>query len=151
MSFQAYLDAVEVKTQLTPAELLQLATARGYGPDTKVGTITTWLKEEYGVGRGHAMAFVHVVKNGATISDKHVGTTGSHRDASAELRLRSAQIYHAIQLAGATYLIILGIAMLRSIKRKPTKTPRRFDLARGRGPLLTAYISNVVNPKAAGG
>jgi len=39
------------------------------------------------VGRGHAMAFVHVVKNGATISDQHVGTTGSHRDESTELRL----------------------------------------------------------------
>ncbi|MGR7027636.1 hypothetical protein [Geodermatophilus sp. URMC 62] len=33
------------------------------------------------------MAFVHVLENGATISDKHVGSSGSHRDASAILRL----------------------------------------------------------------
>ena len=33
------------------------------------------------------MAFVHVVKNGTTISDKYVGTTGVHRDESTELRL----------------------------------------------------------------
>ncbi len=39
------------------------------------------------MGQGHAMAFFSVLKNGTTISDKHVGTTGSHRDESTELRL----------------------------------------------------------------
>ena len=87
MSFQAYIDAVEKKTGKTPTELLAEASARGFGPETKAGEIVDWLKEEYAVGRGHAMAFVHVVKNGATISDQHVGTTGSHRDESTELRL----------------------------------------------------------------
>jgi hypothetical protein len=87
MSFQAYLDAVEDKTGKTPDELLAEAAQRGYGPETKAKVITTWLKEEYGVGHGHAMAFFHVVKNGTTISDRHVGTTGSHRDESTELRL----------------------------------------------------------------
>ena len=87
MSFQAYIDAVEKKTVKIPAALLEEAHSRGYGPDTKAGEIVDWLKEEYDVGRGHAMAFVHVVKNGATISDKHVGSTGSHRDESTELRL----------------------------------------------------------------
>ncbi len=38
-------------------------------------------------GPGHAMAFVHVLMDGATISDKHGGSSGSHRDASAILRL----------------------------------------------------------------
>jgi threonine/homoserine/homoserine lactone efflux protein len=37
--------------------------------------------------------------------------------------------------------------MLRPVNRR---RPARFDLARGRGPLLTAYIANVLNPKAAG-
>ena len=87
MSFQAYLDAVEEKTQHTPAELLEQAIARGYGPDTKANVIVSWLKQEYGVGHGHAMAFAHVVRNGTTISDKHVGSSGSHRDSSNELRL----------------------------------------------------------------
>lgn len=87
MSFQAYIDAVEKKTGKIPAVLLEEAGSRGYGPDTKAAEIVDWLKEEYDVGRGHAMAFVHVVKNGATISDKHVGSTGSHRDESTELRL----------------------------------------------------------------
>jgi hypothetical protein len=33
------------------------------------------------------MALVHVIKNGPRIDDKHVGTTGSHRDAEDTLRL----------------------------------------------------------------
>lgn len=87
MSFQAYLDAAEKKTGRTPAELVAEAHERGYGPDTKAGVIVDWLKAEHGLGRGHAMALVHVIKNGPGIGDKHVGTTGVHRDESATLRL----------------------------------------------------------------
>jgi len=87
MSFQAYLDAVEDKTGKTPQELIDLAAKRGYGADTKAGEIVDWLKDDFGIGRGHAMAMVHVIKNGPGIGDKHVGTTGTHRDESNTLRL----------------------------------------------------------------
>ena len=87
MSFQAYIDAVEKKSGLVPSELLAIAQSKGFGPDTKAGEVVDWLKADYDIGKGHAMAFVHVVRNGATISDKHVGTTGVHRDESTELRL----------------------------------------------------------------
>jgi hypothetical protein len=88
MSFQAYLDAIETKTGKTPRELLTQAVERGYdAPTVKAGTIVEWLKEDYGLGRGHAMALVHVIKNGPTIPGKHVGTTGSHRDESDSLWL----------------------------------------------------------------
>ncbi len=87
MSFQAYLDAVEKKTGKTPQKLVDEAHVRGYGPDTTSGEIVAWLADDYGLGRGHAMALVHVVKNGPGISDKHVGTTGTHRDESNLLRL----------------------------------------------------------------
>ncbi len=60
---------------------------RGYGPDTKAAEIVEWFKSDFGVGRGHAMAMVHVIKNGPGIGDKHVGTTGTHRDESNTLRL----------------------------------------------------------------
>lgn len=33
------------------------------------------------------MAMVHVITKGRTISDKHVGTSGSHADTSTELWL----------------------------------------------------------------
>jgi hypothetical protein len=87
MSFQAYLDALEAKTGKTPRELLTEAEDRGFDGRTKAGVVADWLREDYGVGRGHAMAFFHVLKNGPTISAKHVGTSGSHRDESTELRL----------------------------------------------------------------
>ena len=41
----------------------------------------------FAIGRGHAMALAYVIKNGPKISDKHVGTTGTHRDESNMLHL----------------------------------------------------------------
>ncbi len=88
MSFQAYLDNIEEKTGKTPNELIAIAKAKGYDePATKAGTIVAWLKEDFGLGRGHAMAIVYVIKNGEKIGDKHVGSSGVHRDESDTLKL----------------------------------------------------------------
>jgi hypothetical protein len=88
MSFQAYLDNVEKKTGKSASELIELAKAKGFdSPDTKAMTIVNWLKEDFDLGHGHAMAIVHVIKHGAIISDKHVGSTGVHRDPSDTLKL----------------------------------------------------------------
>jgi hypothetical protein len=56
MTFQAYLDNIEDKTGLTPRQFIELASAKGFGPGTKSGEIVAWLGEDYGLGRGHAMA-----------------------------------------------------------------------------------------------
>jgi len=91
MSFQAYLDVIETKTGLTPRQLLEIARSKGFDqPGVKAGAILEWLKEDYGLGRGHGMALVHVIKNGPGIDAKHVGTTGSHRDESETLWLDGA-------------------------------------------------------------
>ena len=87
MSFQAYLDNIEAKTGKTPNEFIKLAKEKGFGKDTKSSEIVTWLKQNFGLGHGHAMAMVQVIKNGATISDKHVNSGGTHNDESNELRL----------------------------------------------------------------
>ncbi|WP_350339490.1 DUF4287 domain-containing protein [Pengzhenrongella frigida] len=87
MSYQAYLDAIEQKTGRTPQQLLDEAASRGYGPGTNATEFVTWLKDEYDVGRGHAMALYGVLKNGPTVPEKHVGSAGSHRDETLELRL----------------------------------------------------------------
>jgi hypothetical protein len=86
MSFQAYLDKIEAKTGRTPRELVDEAVSRGY-EDVKAGVICDWLKADYDLGRGHAMALVHVIKNGPQISDKHIGTKGTHSDPSNVLWL----------------------------------------------------------------
>ena len=87
MSFQAYLDNVEAKTGKTPNDFIALANTKGFGPDTKSGEIVTWLKEEFQLGHGHAMAMVHVIKKGPQIGDKHVNSGGTHSDDSNTLRL----------------------------------------------------------------
>ncbi len=87
MSYQAYLDAIEAKTGRTPQQLLDEAAERGFGPTTKASVVLDWLRDDHGLGRGHAMALYGVLKNGPTISEKHVGSSGSHRDDSATLRL----------------------------------------------------------------
>ena len=87
MSYQAYLDAVEKKTGRTPAELLAEAAGRGFTPTTKAADVVAWLNDDYDVGRGHAMALYGVLKNGSTISDKHVYSDSTHSDPSTELRL----------------------------------------------------------------
>ena len=88
MSFQAYLDAIEDRTGLTPRQLVEVAKAKGYDdPSVKAGVILQWLKTEYDLGRGHGMALVHVIKKGPQIDAKHVGSTGTHRDDSDMLWL----------------------------------------------------------------
>ena len=81
MSFQAYLDNIEDKTGKTPNEFIALAKAKGYDDKAvKAGVIVEWLKEEFDLGRGHAMAIVHVIKHGAVIDDKHVESGSAHSD-----------------------------------------------------------------------
>jgi hypothetical protein len=87
VSFQAYLDTIEDKTGLTPRQLVELANAKGFDSTTKATPIVEWLAADYGLGRGHAMALVHVITKGPQIGSKHVGTTGTHRDESDTLWL----------------------------------------------------------------
>lgn len=87
MSFQAYLDNIETKTGKTPNEFIALAKEKGFTAETKAGEIVSWLKEDFGLGHGHAMAMAKVIKTGPKISDKHVNSGGMHSDDSDMLRL----------------------------------------------------------------
>lgn len=68
MSFQAYLDTIEKKTGKTPADLRALATERGWvaagtlAPGIAPIAIVDTLKAELGLGHGHAMAVVALLK-----------------------------------------------------------------------------------------
>lgn len=87
MSFQSYLDNIETKTGLTPRQFVALAREKGFDETTKATPIIAWLKEDYALGQGHAMALVHVITKGPKISSKHVGKPGPHGDASDTLWL----------------------------------------------------------------
>ena len=66
MTFQAYLDAVEEKTGLTPRQLIAIAHEKGLdAPGVKAGAILEWLKDDYQLGRGHGMSIVHIIREGS--------------------------------------------------------------------------------------
>ena len=62
MSFQAYIDNIKTKTGKTPADFKKLAEKKGFiqkgelNPKTKAGEIVAWLKKDFELGHGHAMA-----------------------------------------------------------------------------------------------
>jgi len=87
MSFQAYLDNIEKKTGKTPNDFIAMANAKGFTSETKAGDIAAWLKADFELGHGHAMALVHVIKHGPKIGSKHINSKGSHRDNDDTLRL----------------------------------------------------------------
>ena len=68
MSFQAYLDNVKVKTGKSPEDFKKLAEKHGFlidgklNPKTKATEITNWLKDEFELGHGHAMAIYATFK-----------------------------------------------------------------------------------------
>lgn len=82
MSFQAYLDNIEEKTGKAPKEFVAEAKKKKL---TEYKDIIAWLKNDYGLGTGHARALAYVIRNGADFELKH--TTGTHRDASGTLNL----------------------------------------------------------------
>ena len=68
MSFQAYLDNIQAKTGKSPADFKKLAEKKGFTakgklrPEVKAGAIIAWLKEDFDLGHGHAMAIVALLK-----------------------------------------------------------------------------------------
>jgi len=63
MSFQAYIDNIKAKTGKTPEDFRKLAEKKGLlKPEVKAMQVVNWLKEEFGLGHGHAMAIYAVFK-----------------------------------------------------------------------------------------
>ncbi len=68
MSFQAYLDNTQAKTGKSPADFKAMAAEKGFADSsgltagTKAGAIADWLKADFGLGHGHAMAIVALLK-----------------------------------------------------------------------------------------
>ena len=64
MTFQAYLDTIKSKTGQTPADLYQLAVKQKvYHPEMKAAELVAWLKKDFALGQGHAMAVWAVWKD----------------------------------------------------------------------------------------
>ncbi len=82
MSFQAYLDNIEEKTKKTPKQFIAEAKRKKL---TGHKDIIAWLKNDYGLGLGHARALAYVIQHGPEFTVRQ--TTGPHRDVSGTLKL----------------------------------------------------------------
>jgi len=70
MSFQAYLSNIKEKTGKSSDDFKKLAEKKGFvqdgkiKPGVKAGDIVKWLKEDFELGHGHAMA-IYALLSGA--------------------------------------------------------------------------------------
>jgi hypothetical protein len=68
MSFQAYLDTIRQKTGKSPDDFRVYAAAKNWledgrlRPEVKAGAVVANLKDEFGLGHGHAMAIVALLQ-----------------------------------------------------------------------------------------
>ena len=68
MSFQAYLDNIQAKTGKSPDDFRAMADAKGFAQNgrlresVKAGEIVAWLKSDFALGHGHAMAIYALLK-----------------------------------------------------------------------------------------
>jgi hypothetical protein len=68
MSFQGYLNTIKEKTGKGPDDFKELATQKGFlaegqfKPTVKAGEIVQWLKQDFELGHGHAMAIYALLK-----------------------------------------------------------------------------------------
>lgn len=64
MSFQACLDDVKLKTGRSLPQLKAVAEKEGvYKPEMKASALVAWLRDDFGLGRSHAMAVWEVFKD----------------------------------------------------------------------------------------
>jgi hypothetical protein len=68
MSFQGYLKTIKESTGKEPGDFRTLAAEKGYTKNgilvVKAGNITSWLKNDFELGHGHAMAIYALLKGG---------------------------------------------------------------------------------------
>ena len=75
MSFQAYLDNIEAKTGKSATDFKRLAATKGFTEKgtlragVKAGEIVAWLKQDFELGHGHAMAIVALLKGSKREAD----------------------------------------------------------------------------------
>jgi hypothetical protein len=68
VTFKAYLENIEAKTGQSPADFKKLAIKKGYlsngtlRTDIRAGEVVAWLKQDFQLGHGHAMAIVALLK-----------------------------------------------------------------------------------------
>ena len=112
---------------------------------TPGASFTLLLREVTAVGRSRAVPVIL-----GTISGLYVHATLAIAGLSA-LVMHSSQAFEAVRIAGAAYLIGLGVHTWISARPAPLAMAHETDasIAAGRATYRHALLGNVLNPKAA--
>lgn len=68
---ETYFANIKTKTGKTPADFKEIAIIKGYfengilKPTVKAGEVIAWLKKDFALGHGHALAIYHSFKEKA--------------------------------------------------------------------------------------
>ncbi len=151
MTLKAYLDHIEAKTGKTPKDFLILAEQKGLLKEgVKTSEIVAWLKKDFGLGQGHAMAIVLTIQNATQprqSKDEQVaklfnGDKARWRKPFDDLVAKISQFGPGVSIDPTnTYISLLrngkkfGIVQVTAdrmdigIKLKEEKTTKRFEAA----------------------
>lgn len=162
MSFQAYLDNIKTKTGKTPEDFKKLAEKKGLLKEgAKAGEIVSWLKKDFDLGHGHAMAIYATFKSAKETKEspedrvaKHFSGAKSRWEPGFKSLLKSLKEFgHDISLVPTnSYLSILrgdkkmAIVQVTSarmdigIKLKETKPTKRFESADSWNSMMTHRV-----------
>jgi hypothetical protein len=168
MSFQAYLDNIKAKTGKSAEDFKKLGEKKGFlKPGVKASEIVNWLKKDFDLGHGHAMAIFMVFKTATEpkISkddavDKHfVGNKSSWRKTFDGLFSKLKKFGDDVKLAPTNnYLNILNcekkFAVVQitadrmdiGIKLKDAKPTVRFESAGSWNSMMTHRV-RIHDPK----
>ena len=145
MSFQAYLDNVEEKTGKTPNDFIAEAKKKKL---TEHKDIIAWLKNDYGLGLGHARAISYVVQHGPQFEVRQ--TTGPHRDDSGTLKLDGKSKKQASDLPakmGAPAERALANAGIKNLKQVSKLTEAELKKLHGVGPHAIGKLKQALAEK----
>lgn len=168
MTLKAYLDNIEAQTGKTPKDFLVLAEKKGLLREgVKTGQIVSWLKEDYGLGHGHAMAIVLTFKNATQPKSSTEELVDTHfNGAKARWRKPYDVLLSKVKKFGPgvsvaptdTYLSLVrqgkkfAVVQVTSdrldigIKLKRAKPTRRFQSAGAWNSMVTHRV-HITNPK----
>jgi hypothetical protein len=167
VTLKAYLENIESQTGKTPKDFRVLAEKKGLLRESvKTGQIVSWLKEDYGLGRGHAMAIVLTLRNATqprSSRDEQVakhfsGAKDKWRKPYGELFSKVKKFGSDVSVAPTNSYISLvrkgkkfGIVQVTSdrldigIKLKGAKATRRFQPAGAWNNMVTHRV-HITNP-----
>jgi hypothetical protein len=162
--FQSYLDNIQAKTGKTPKDFRKLAKQKGL---TKASEIVAWLKQDFGLGYGHAGAIYHLIAHAddvqASPEDRieklFAGKKSRWRKAYNALEKRIRKFGADVEIApNMTYINLcrgakkFGIVQTQTdrldigIKLKGFKPAKRFQVAGSWNPMVTHRV-RISEPK----